>query len=297
MVRQMWLPGLEGPNVPLVTSAFVKSIRLRRLEDALGWLTQLWALPSLRQRVTRRILVSSGEDSMSPELILETGRWFGGPHRYSYPHAAQAVLRICQMPSWWALPEGHEMMFAWLRAEALAASRKASSYQTEMASLSAAIQLGDREVGLGVFTRLSLMPEYSNVGLVELLGPHVERGNDPRATALFDCWRGLSPVLGRDTNISGLLLYMLLGGGVPRVNVPKDDALRVQLPAQPVGDEWGGREPPPWANDGIHARGRGQVDQRFAGLLGNFVAMCRAHEHYGRLDPNDPWIPEFYREA
>jgi hypothetical protein len=295
MARQFSLPGLEAPNTPLIISAFIKSIRLRRTEDAIGWLRNLWSFPSLRHRVTRRILISSGEDSMSPELVAVVARWFGGPHRYSYRHAASEVCRICATPSWWALPEGHRMMFAWLRAETIAERLSVSSMDSGLAVLGRAVQMGSLLGGLGIFTRLSVLPDFTNLRLVEDLSSHVEQTNDSRATNLFDCWRGLSPVLGRDTNISGMLLFMLLGGELPRIAVPSIDPSSVQLTANCLGPEWGAREPPSWANDGIHAQGDGPQDPRFAGVLRNFIAMANAYAHYGRLSPDDAWLPEFFR--
>src|SRR5689334_13949783 len=113
MFPQLALPGLEQPNVPLITSALVKCIRLRRAEDAIGWLVRLWAFPSIRNRVTRRILISAAEDGISPELIEIVARWFGGRDRYSLPHAVREVRRVCETPSWWALAEGHQYMFCW----------------------------------------------------------------------------------------------------------------------------------------------------------------------------------------
>lgn len=29
------------------------------------------------------------------------------------------------------------------------------------------------------------------------------------------------------------------------------------------------------------------------GMLPEMYAVCRAFEHYGKVDPNDEWLPEF----
>ena len=290
MSRQLALAGLEQPDVSLLSSALVKSIRLRRTEDAIGWLARLWAFPSLRYRVSRRILISSAEDGMSPELIQVVGRWFGGPHRISLPHAAREVRRICQTPSWWALPEGHQYMSCWRRAEFIAEALPQSSFDGCATALDRAMRLHDLLGALAVFTRMSVMPEFLNLRLADHFAPHIEQSEDRRAVALFDCWRGLAPILGRDTNVSGQLLYMLLGGRLPRLTVPPTELNDVV----PLSADWELREPPVWANDGIHARADGPIDRRFAGLVGNFVAMANAYAYYGRLDPNDPWRPEFF---
>lgn len=45
-----------------------------------------------------------------------------------------------------------------------------------------------------------------------------------------------------------------------------------------------------WCCDGIHCAGR---DVRFAGVLPHMYAVSLAFNHYGRVDPNDTWLPEF----
>lgn len=301
MARQFTLPGLEAPNTALYVSALVKSIRLRRTEDAITWLLTLWSFPTLRRRITRRVLISSAEDSISPELIGAVVGWYNGPHRQSFLHAAREVCRICGTPSWWAIPAGHDMMFSWKRAEAIAERVHTNSLDAALMMLDRAIARKYLLGGLGVFMRASLLPDFSNVRIVSALCPWVEQLNDERVTKLFDSWRQVAPELGRDTNLSGLLVFLLLGGRVPEVSVPdiKDPSVQltakspqcVQLTANGAG---AALQPPAWANDGIHARADGPIDRRFAGVLSNFVAMCRAYDFYGRLDPSDPWLPEFY---
>jgi hypothetical protein len=304
MARQFSLPGLEAPNTALYVSALVKSIRLRRTEDAITWLLTLWRYPTLRHRITRRVLISSGEDSISPELIGAVAGWYNGPHRQSFPHAAREVCRICGTPSWWAVQAGHDMILSWKRAESIAERVQTSSLDATLVLLDRAIARKNLLGGLGIFMRASLLRDFSNVGLVSALSPWVEQLNNERVAKLFDGWRQVAPVLGRDTNISGLLVFLLLGGRLPVVSLPdiKDPRVRlianfpqcVQLTANGVGAATELPQPPAWANDGIHARGDGPIDRRFAGVLSNFVAMCRAYDFYGRLDPSDPWFPEFY---
>jgi hypothetical protein len=299
--KQFCLPGIEEPRVALHLSALVKSIRLRRTEDAIKWLAVLWDLPSLRYRITRRILVSSGEDGFSPELIEAVVLWYGGPHRYSLAHAAREVCRICDTRSWWAVQEGHEMIFSWKRAERIAEGIQTNSLDAVLALLESAISKRNVLDGLGAFSRASLLPDFSNAWLAGALGRWVEQSGHERAGRLFDSWRVVAPVLGRDTNISGLLIFLLLGGLIPRVRSPDVGESPVTLIANMLprmqlasNQAEGIIDLPAWANDGIHARGEGPQDKRFAGVLCNFVAMCKAYDFYGRLDPSDAWLPEFY---
>lgn len=57
-------------------------------------------------------------------------------------------------------------------------------------------------------------------------------------------------------------------------------------------EQWKSPEPiPRWCCDGLHSAGD---DVRFMGVWFHMYAACLAFEHYGRLDPKDNWIPDFY---
>jgi len=56
-------------------------------------------------------------------------------------------------------------------------------------------------------------------------------------------------------------------------------------------EEWETPRPiPGWCCDGIHCAGN---DVRFAGLWHLMYAACKAFDHYGRVDPEDTWMPCF----
>lgn len=97
MPMQMWILGLDGPPPALLISALVKSIRLRRQEEAIKWVTLLWPIRELRARLTRRVFLSSAEDSISPALMVEVGRWLHSHRRYDLNAVATKVSRICTM--------------------------------------------------------------------------------------------------------------------------------------------------------------------------------------------------------
>jgi hypothetical protein len=48
---------------------------------------------------------------------------------------------------------------------------------------------------------------------------------------------------------------------------------------------------PSWATDGIHCAGK---DPRYAGLLQNMYAVCLCFSHYGNIEPENRFLPEFY---
>src|ERR1035438_392312 len=56
-------------------------------------------------------------------------------------------------------------------------------------------------------------------------------------------------------------------------------------------ERWQNPQPiPRWCCDGVHCAGD---DPRFMGMLPQMYAVCKAFEHYGRVDPEDKWLPEF----
>jgi hypothetical protein len=58
-----------------------------------------------------------------------------------------------------------------------------------------------------------------------------------------------------------------------------------------VTDRWKNPQPiPRWCCDGVHCAGS---DIRFAGIWHHMYAVCRAYEHYRRVDPEDEWLPDF----
>jgi hypothetical protein len=58
-----------------------------------------------------------------------------------------------------------------------------------------------------------------------------------------------------------------------------------------VSENWKTPKPiPGWCCDGIHCAGN---DARFAGILPQMYAVCKAFDHHDRVDPNNEWLAEF----
>jgi hypothetical protein len=56
-------------------------------------------------------------------------------------------------------------------------------------------------------------------------------------------------------------------------------------------ERWQNPKPiPRWCCDGLHCAGD---DPRFAGMLPEMWAVCRAFQKYGRVSPDDEWLPDF----
>ena len=64
-------------------SAFIKSVRLRDTENAVMWMAYLWQFSKERGRIQRRILLESGEDNLSLDVIESISAWYGSGLRWS----------------------------------------------------------------------------------------------------------------------------------------------------------------------------------------------------------------------
>jgi hypothetical protein len=85
---------------------------------------------------------------------------------------------------------------------------------------------------------------------------------------------------------------MMAGGVSPGVEVVAavSDA-EVTALLDSAKERWKVPQPiPGWCCDGTHSAGS---DTRFMGVWSQMYAVCRAFEHYGRVDPSDDWRPEF----
>jgi len=148
---------------------------------------------------------------------------------------------------------------------------------------------GEIDDALMWFMRLGQHPAFSNQTFQDCLGPLVESRALGEHLELFDCWRALAPLLGRDLNVSGMLVYALAGGKLCGDEAPEVPTLQITSLSNLAADEL---HPPAWANDLVHVMIPGPSDSRFAGTIENFARMVRAYRKFGRLDPNDPWDAE-----
>jgi hypothetical protein len=93
------------PTFSQALSALVKSIRLRRVEDAVYWLVYLDTFKGAqyRLRTARRLLISSAEDGHSVAVMEQVGRKFWSlskPQTDLIDLVAEAI-RLCKLPNWW----------------------------------------------------------------------------------------------------------------------------------------------------------------------------------------------------
>jgi hypothetical protein len=119
--RRSFLPTVL-PTFSQALSGLVKSLRLRRPQDAVYWLVYLdtFREPASRLRMARRLLIGSAEDGHSIEVMEAVVGNF--PQlvrtRTDILYPAAEVLRICKMPNWWhPLSGGKDYIYSGLLAE------------------------------------------------------------------------------------------------------------------------------------------------------------------------------------
>jgi hypothetical protein len=99
--------------------------------------------------------------------------------------------------------------------------------------------------------------------------------------------------LTKDTNFTGQAAWYLAGGVSPVADkIESVVAKEVYDALSAAKERW--KSPLPIANwmcDGHHCAGK---DPRFAGFVPNMYAVCLAFKKYGRVNPDDRWLPTFW---
>jgi hypothetical protein len=126
----------------------------------------------------------------------------------------------------------------------------------------------------------------------EFLLEQAERIEHGLAARLCKVHLSARSALSADNNFLCQAAWMLAGGVSPLAEkslpVTADECHELLAKAD---ERWRNPKPiPRWCCDGVHSAGD---DPRFMGNLPEMWAVCRAYEHYGRLHPDDVWIPGF----
>jgi hypothetical protein len=130
------------PTFSQALSALVKSLRLRRIEDAIYWLVYLDTLKEsqYRFRTARRILIGSAEDGHSIPVMEEIVSRFRIACKLDTEllYLIADAIRICLLPNRWnPASGGHDYIYASLVGERLwlykVWDRRLPTLQTEFA--------------------------------------------------------------------------------------------------------------------------------------------------------------------
>src|SRR5712671_1931402 len=93
------------PTFSQALSGLVKSIRIRRVDDAVYWLLYLDSFkePQYRFRTARRLLIGSAEDGHSIPVMekVADGFWKMSKRQCGLINLVSKVLRICKLQNWW----------------------------------------------------------------------------------------------------------------------------------------------------------------------------------------------------
>jgi hypothetical protein len=285
-------------------SALVKSIRMRRVEDAIYWLTYLDGFrvtdrqeqKAMRFRIARRILIGSAEDGMSIAVMENVASDFTALYKPETPLKCLAanILRICKLPNWWdSASGGHDYVRS-----ALIGYRKHVLYRTATDAdgvrelLQQALRARNRASALGA---LSLMPQVGigSTKQAEFLLQMAREMRHEQAIRLLDIHLGARQALSSDNNFTGHAVWWLANGYSPLANeaVPVFPA-EVDDLLEKAKKRWERPKPiPTFYCDGVHCAGN---DRRYAGMLQDMYALCLCFSRYGNVHPENRWLPEFY---
>lgn len=281
-------PAEPDPNEAL--SAFIKSIRLRRPEDAVTWFLFLWRIPQYKGRAQRRVLIASTEDNLSVGVMRRVSAWYNSIERVKFESAATEVARICATRNWWEQEDGRTYIRSWLEAEREARKLEAMGESALYAKIERDACTGERLGALAAFTglygRMRVVPNR----IAELLSIVGHQSQSLQAKRLAALYQANLRNIGPDGNLAGQALYAALVGRFGDQVTPEPDHEEVRrLIAAARRNLASSPRVPAWALDGVHTGRRG--DPRFAGTVRMMAACCRAYEHFGRLSVDDRWPP------
>lgn len=287
------------PTFSQALSGLVKSIRIRKVDDAIYWLLYLDSFKEAehRFRAARRLLIGSAEDGHSIRVMetVASGFWEMSKRQCELIKLVAGVLRICKLPNWWHPGSGGPDYIycsligqrAWLYKQW---DRKLTTLQREIQK---AIEEKNRAMAIGgVIAFTDLEETFGATKQAEFLLNQAENMGHDLAARLCRVHLSAKSALSSDNNFLCQAAWMMAGGVSPIAesieSVTTEECHELLEKAK---ERWRNPQPiPRWCCDGIHSAGD---DPRFTGMLPEMWAVCRAFQHYGRLDPNDVWLPQF----
>jgi hypothetical protein len=280
-------------------SGLVKSLRIRRLDDAIYWLVYLDSFTGaqFRFRTARRLLIGSAEDGHSiavMEKLAERFRIINKPQAQLIDLVREAV-RICKLPNWWHPDSGgpeyiYQSMVGqrrwWYRSWDHTAATLRREIQIAVEQRDPAMALG------GVMAFADVRETFGPTKQAEYLLRLAQSIRHDLAVRLCRVHLSAKSALSGDNNFLCQAVWMMAGGVSPIAETILPVAVTecADLLAH-ARERWKNPQPiPRWCCDGVHSAGD---DPRFIGMLPPMWAVCKAFQHYGRVDPADEWLPAF----
>jgi hypothetical protein len=286
------------PTFSQALSGLVKSIRIRRVEDAVYWLVYLETFGNdnrERYRTARRLLIGSAEDGHSIAVMEEVVGNFSKFSRQGNDlvHLVAEAVRICSVPNWWHPSTGgpdyiysgmvgqHELLYF----------RGEHSPENMTKLIEQGIEQRNKPMALAGVMGLS-DARLGATRQAELILNFAKKYQHPLAERLAQVHLHARSALSADNNFLCQAAWMLAGGESPIVDLIEpvfvEECYELIDKAK---ERWKNPHPiPGWCCDGVHSAGN---DVRFMGVWQQMYAVCKAFEHYDRVDPNDEWLPSF----
>src|ERR1035437_10144645 len=104
------------PTFSQALSGLVKSLRIRRVEEAVYWLHYLDTFPDAHQRyrVARRLLIGTAEDGLAIPVMEKCVQNFPKLSKSATDlvYLVAEAVRICKLPNWWdPASGGHDCIY------------------------------------------------------------------------------------------------------------------------------------------------------------------------------------------
>jgi hypothetical protein len=287
------------PTFSQALSGLVKSIRIRKVDDAVYWLLYLDSFKEAqyRFRAARRLLIGSAEDGHSIPVMekVADGFWKMSKPQCELINLVSEVVRICKLPNWWRPDSGGpDYIYSslvgqrdWLYKRW---NRKLTTLQREIQN---AIEEKNRAMAIGaVMAFTDLEEKFGATKQAGFLLEQAENMGNDLAARLCKIHLSAKSALSGDNNFLCQAAWMMAGGVSPIAesiaSVTNEECHELLEKAK---ERWRNPQPiPRFLLDGVHSSGD---DPRLMGCLPEMWAVCRAFQHYGRLDPNDVWLREF----
>jgi hypothetical protein len=293
------------PSFSQALSGLVKALRVRRVEDAVYWSLYLHRNTDngARFRFARRLLIGAAEDGHSVSVMEAVSDNFGMLCKQDTPFIRYVAecMRICAVPNWWdPKTNGHDYIMQGLL------SWRYSMYEDNMphytlpkdedilwSDLEGHVESGLIKQALVLFWIAIESKNLIEHETVQRLKALTIKYDSPTATKLCDIYlRHKGPLKG-DGNFIGQALWTMICG--PSAVAKEIQLVRtvdaIELERKAV-ERW--KNPKPidtWMCDGTHSAGN---DRRFRGMWSDMMGVCNAYNHYGRVDPADIWLREFF---
>jgi hypothetical protein len=287
------------PTFSQALSGLVKSIRVRRLEDAVYWLLYLDNFEGRqhRFRTARRLLIGSAEDGHSIAVMENVSARFRKTSKCGteLSELVADAVSICNLPNWWHPASGGPDYIYQSLVGQRAWWYKEWDYTAETLRKQIQAAIDDRNKALavgGVIAFADVQETFGTTKQAEFLLQLAESMGQELAVRLCQVHLTAKSALSGDNNFLCQAAWLLAGGVSPVADtfVPATAESCADL-LRRARDRWRNPEPiPRWCLDGVHSAGD---DPRFMVCLPEMWAVCRAFQHYGRVDPNDHWLPEF----